>query len=305
MRRRRAVYFEQSSWALDGELDVSAFHEAWRRVTERHPILRTSFAWRGLKRPLQIVRRRVELAWREHDWRTLDAGEQRRRLEELLARDRRRGFDLARAPLMRLILVRLGEQSYRFVWSAHHVLMDGWSISVIFEELFALYSALRRGRPVELVQPLPFRDYIAWFERQDVSAAEKFWRRYLEGFETPTALPIDQGAGALDSATPAVSSHEIEDLVISLPPDLTSALEAFSRLHRLTLNTLVQGAWALLLGVHQRPPRRRLWCHRFRPAAVPLPFGLGGRPADQHAAGAGVDRRARASLAVAAAAPGT
>ena len=244
----RAVYFEQSSWVLEGELDVSAFHEGWRRIIERHPILRTSFAWRGLERPLQIVRRQAELSWREHDWRQLEPETQRERLEALLAADRRLGFELSSAPLMRLILVRLGERVSRFVWSAHHVLMDGWSISVIFEELFALYGALRQDRPVELIQPLPFREYIAWLERQDVSEAETFWRRHLAGFEVPTLLPTDSGVTVPNQDTaPVAPATEFDDFVTSLPPDLTSALDAFSRLYRLTLNTLVQGAWALLL----------------------------------------------------------
>ena len=240
----RAVYFEQSSWELDGDIEISTFHDAWRRIVERHSILRTSFAWKGLERPLQIVHRQVELPWREHDWRRLDPAAQQERLEALLARDRHRGFELSQAPLMRLILVRLGERSLRFVWSAHHVLLDGWSISVIFEELFTLYRGLRDGLPTALERPLPFRDYVAWLERQDGAGAEAFWNRNLAEFSTPTPLAIADRAAAL-SETPVAS--DFEDLFELLSRRLTDRLEAFGKRHRLTLNSLVQGAWALLL----------------------------------------------------------
>ena len=145
MRRPRAS--TSSNWAarLEGELDVAAFRDAWRRIVERHAVLRTGFVWQELQRPQQVVWQRVELPWQEHDWRGLPPEEQQRRWQQLLQEDRRRGFELERAPLMRLTLVRVGEQAYRFAWSHHHLLLDGWSLALVLKELLVHYEAQRRG----------------------------------------------------------------------------------------------------------------------------------------------------------------
>ncbi|MCP4659863.1 MAG: amino acid adenylation domain-containing protein, partial [bacterium] len=238
-----AVYFEQWSWTLQGELDVEAFRGAWRRLLERHPVLRTAFAWQGLARPLQIVRRQVALPWKELDAQA-QAGEQEMSMETLLAEDRRRGFTLKLAPLTRLILVRLDEGSYRLIWSVHHLLLDGWSISLIFEELFTFYHALCGGRPAERERPRPYRDYIAWIAQQDPKRAERFWRRTLAGFRTPTPLLMATTPGPCEG-NGAVPEYDHQPL--RLPAEATEALQYFARQHRLTLNTLMQGAWALLL----------------------------------------------------------
>jgi amino acid adenylation domain-containing protein len=235
------VYFEQISCTLEGSLDVAAYREAWRQVVERHPILRTSFVWDGLPRPLQLVHRRVDLAWEERDWRGLSEEEQSSRLAQHLEEDRERGFELSRAPLMRWTMIRLGERQWRFVWSHHHLLLDGWSMPLLLKEVLMDYEGRIRGVTLPVERPRPYRDYIGWLGDQDVAAAESYWRMALGGFTTPTPLVVDRPVGS------AGESGEYTEHRSSLSAETTDRLERWARSHQLTLNTLVQGAWALLL----------------------------------------------------------
>jgi len=139
-------YVEQLICKLHNALDLTAFRRAWQQIIERHQSLRTSFHWEGLSEPMQVVHQGVTLPWHQYDWRTLPPGQQEERWQKLLREDRRRGFDLTQSPLMRLTLIRMGEDSYRFVWSHHHILLDGWCMPLLMRELLLLYEAYQIGR---------------------------------------------------------------------------------------------------------------------------------------------------------------
>ena len=237
------MYVEQLSCRLENGMDAGSFKRAWQAVVDRHPILRSSFVQEGLREPLQIVWRDVQLAWQEEDWRPLDPAEQRRRLEELLQADRRRGFDPLRAPLMRLALIRLNEDVCQLVWSYHHVLLDGWCTNLVFKELLAFYKSFRDGETLRLKSPRPYRDFIAWLRNQDSGRAEELWRGALKGFTTPTRLGVERRHGSKPSAQEERTGEEI----LRLSGASTHAVETLGRRQKVTLNTVLQGAWALLL----------------------------------------------------------
>jgi amino acid adenylation domain-containing protein len=236
------VYHEQLTCTLQGALNVSDFVRAWQRAAERHPVLRTSFVWRRLDKMLQVVHRQVPLPLEQHDWRALSPKEREAQLEAFLEADRRRAFNLAQAPIMRLALIQTGEATYQFVWSYHHMLLDGWSVPLLLREVVSFYEAFSRGRELVLGPSRPYRDYIAWLQAQDAAGAEAFWRRSLHGFTAPTPLVVDGKPGS----APDAQGGNCE-MVTWLAAETTAALGAFARQHQLTLNTLVQGAWALLL----------------------------------------------------------
>ena len=119
------VYFNQFSCTLHGNLNVAAFQHAWQQVVEKHPILRTAFYWEELEKPLQVVHRQVEIPWQQHDWRNLSATKQQEQLAAFLKGDREQGFELNQAPLMRCTLIQLADDTYQFIWSHHHLLIDG------------------------------------------------------------------------------------------------------------------------------------------------------------------------------------
>ena len=237
LRSESAVYVEQQVHSLEGEIEAAAWDRAWQAVLARHPALRTAFRWDGLETPLQAVHRRVPLPLERLDWRGLSAAEQQGRLAELVAAGRRRPFDLRRAPLLRQTLISLDDRSHVLVWAFHHLILDGWSRALVLRDWEAAYEACRQGREPALPPAPPYHAFITWLEGRDLAAAEGFWRRELEGIERPTPLPWPG-----DPAHPGWGVEEV-----SLSPESTAALRDLARRHRLTLNTLAQGAWALLL----------------------------------------------------------
>ncbi len=235
------MYAQQLRVTLQGPLDLPAFERAWQRVLDRHPIFRTGFLWRDLDRPLQVVRRGVRAQIDVFDWSERSA-EERRGADDFLIREGDQPFDLVRGPLVRFALVKLGPQTYRFAWLHHHLVLDGWSMPMVLNEVMAFYQGEVAGQEIDLPRPRPFRDYIAWLERQDTTAAEPFFRERLGAVEHPTAI-----TSGLEGEALALGEDARGDLETELPAELSGALEAFARSHQITVNTLLQGAWSILL----------------------------------------------------------
>ncbi|APR84357.1 Malonyl CoA-acyl carrier protein transacylase [Minicystis rosea] len=237
---RRDTYVVSIDWSIAGALDVPAFTAAWQAVVDRHSILRTALAWEGLDGPVQVVRRTAHLPIEHLDLRGLAPADQETRIDRFLADDRRRGFDITRAPLLRLTLLRLRDDAYRLVWSMHHLILDGWSLPRIVREALAHYEAHHTGaRPIS-ASPRPYSDYIDWLAAQDRARAQAFWQAQLHDVTAPTPLCIDRPASSREEERFGEARH-------ALSQSDTAAISAFARKHRLTASTLVQAAWALLL----------------------------------------------------------
>ncbi|HKG78213.1 MAG TPA: amino acid adenylation domain-containing protein, partial [Pyrinomonadaceae bacterium] len=238
------VYFQQLNCVLEGRLNIDAFQRAWQRVVDRHAILRTAFVWKRLEKPLQVVNKQVNLDIESQDWRDLSREAQEQRLQESLSADKKLGFDLSKAPLMRFFLFRLADERYEFVWSHSNMLLDGWSLFLVIKEVFEFYDAFRIGTVPDLPPPTPFKDYVDWLKQQDHRRAENFWTATLSGFTQPNTIAIKSETNEQDHA------ESYGELQLDLPESLTSNLQTFGRKHKLTLNTIVQGAWALLLHLY-------------------------------------------------------
>ena len=236
-------YFNQITCKLPADADIGALLDAWRQLLARHATLRTAFVWQGLDRPLQVVLREVPLPVEQLDWRDRDDHAIASAIEEFMRADRARGVDPSQAPLTRFALIRT-RSDVRLVWSFHHLLLDGWSLPILFTELFALYHAKRTQTKPALPTRRPYRDHIAWLAAQDQAEAERFWRQALDGFDAPTAF---DPAGALSAAHEASSREETRR---TLSREATFALDALARKSHVTLNTIVQAAWSLLLAAH-------------------------------------------------------
>jgi len=234
------VYVEQLNCILEGDLNCEAFQRACEQVVNRHSILRTAFVWEGQDQPLQVVGRQASLPVDVLDWSGLSASRQQLQLEELLTTARERGFELSKAPLMRLTLVRLDALTHHFIWSHHHLLLDGWSVPLLLKEVFTAYEAARLNQPLSLPVPRPYRDYILWLKQQDLGQAEQYWRKTLRGFSAPTRLDIERRT--TDEAAERYGEQQVR-----LSREATEQLQQYGRREQVTVNTLVQGAWALLL----------------------------------------------------------
>ncbi len=240
------AYFEQYTCVLRGPLSADKFQDAWRQVSERHAALRTAFVWEGVDEPLQIVRQTAPAPWVLLDWSDAPADapvdDLSQRLEAFMTEDRAKGFDLAKAPLLRFALIRTGRSEHRFVWSSHHLLWDGWSTARLVKEAFSRYDALTCGQPYLEDAPPPFRDYIAWLKGQAPASADAYWASTLGGFSTPTRLSLPAPRSAVEQ-----TSARRERCEAIVPHETTQSLLSLAKKQRLTLNTIVQGAWALLL----------------------------------------------------------
>ncbi|MCS6287706.1 MAG: amino acid adenylation domain-containing protein [Nitrospira sp.] len=240
------VYIEQMSWRMAGEVDLPLFREAWQQIVDRHPLLRTRFLWREVSSPIQIVLPAAALPWREVDGRDGSASEQAARFSRLVEEDRLTDFDFERPPLMRILLFRVARDTYDVLWTHHHILMDGWCLPILLQEVLTAYQALRRREAPLFETVVPYRHHLVRLLGQDQSEAERFWHTALKGVTTPTILseevaPEESGQNR-SSGTAA----------ITLSPEASAQLRAFAHRHQVTLNTLVQGAWALLLSRYSR-----------------------------------------------------
>lgn len=271
-------YIEQWACTFPEALVPGAMSQAWEETLARHQILRTSFTWDRSGAPRQEVHRTVQLPWQEHDLR----GEPRERLAaleaELRARDWTR-FDQTHAPLLRLTLLRLAEAEYTLLFTYHHALLDGTARTLVVKEALARYEELSEpsgtgdasngatiGTAAPTSEPVApptpsFRDYIDWLESRDESGDEAFWRETLagyEGIELPELRGPADGAGERDvdgsrarnvdgGAVAFAAGEAQEEWRASLPDPLAEAARSFAAEHGLTLNTVLQGAWALLL----------------------------------------------------------
>ncbi len=224
-----------------GRLDEGRFRRAWATATGRHDVLRTSFHYAELEQPLQLVHPEAEIPIEVLDWQTLSAKQRQRAEADYLEKDRRRGFVLETPPLLRLTLARVEPERSELFLSFHHLVLDGWSMILLLKEVFAVYAAYAGERALELPAVRPFGDHVRWLSSQDLSAAESYWRRQLAGFTAPTPL-----GGRVAGAGEAGGTSAEQALF--LDPDDSEELRAFARRNRLTLATLVRGAWAILLG---------------------------------------------------------
>lgn len=236
------VYVEQVWCRIRGDLDAGWFRAAWERVMARHAVLRTSFLFKEVDEPAQVVHRAVDVPLTVTDWEGREAGEQERFFATILRTDAGRGFEPDVAPLMRLLLIRTAPRKYRLLWSFHHALLDGWSVPLVIGELFAAYGSLARGGEPSLPLPGAYRDYIVWLRRQDRQGAERFWREALAGVSGPTPLPMGRIPAGRGRACTAPAEHEVW-----LDAQVTAELIASAKAHHCTPATLLHAAWALVL----------------------------------------------------------
>lgn len=233
-------YMVQMTEEVEGAFDEALFAQAWQQLVDRHSILRSAFVWEGVSEPVQVVQRKAPVPFAVRDLRGLPDQEQR--LDAFLAEDWERGFDLSRAPLVRVTVLRTAEERRFVVWSFHHILLDGWSVQILQKELFALYRRLLDGTPAALPPTVPYRRYIEWLNAQRGDASADFWTNYLAGITEPTDLHVDR-----DTGDTGVGEFEVH-----ASPDLFAQARDYARSQRITMNTLVQGLWSILLSRYSR-----------------------------------------------------
>ncbi len=231
------VLVNQFRYRIHGELDVKRFHDAWQQLLARHEILRAGFVWEGVQQPVQVIRNKVTVPFEYEDLSVLADAERERALATHYEGERRQLFDLRRAPLMRLTLLRTGADDWLLIWTRHHLILDRWCVDILFEELFACYA--QRG--AALPPPGRYRDYIAWLKNQDRAAAERYWVSVGRGLRRPQLLfwRAERRDGDARDGQPSLSRR--------LPAAATAALAAIARSQRTTFAVVIQAALAIAL----------------------------------------------------------
>jgi amino acid adenylation domain-containing protein/non-ribosomal peptide synthase protein (TIGR01720 family) len=235
-----SLYFEQAHIALEGPLDIEALRSAWSTVLATHAVLRSVVRWEGLPAPAQFVCTAAPAPLRVVDLQQLSADEQHAHLEQDAREQWSEPFDLERGPLVRLALFVLGRERARLVWSFHHIILDGWSVTHVLRDLALAYQAAIERTNVVVQAPRPYRDFVEWLQSKSLDEALGFWRRHLSGVDQTTPLPRDR-------AVPSARRRESDDVAVTVDADVSRALGRWTRVERVTTSSLLRTAWAILL----------------------------------------------------------
>ncbi len=235
------MYFEQVVIPFDAAVDPDHFANAWRAVTAANPVLRTSIHWEDLDKPVQVVHRDASMTVETWDLRREPAGKREVSLQLKLAEDRDRGFQLDQAPLMRIALARLGPTAHQLVISFHHIILDGWSLQAVFAQFTDAYARLAGGGRAALQSTRPYRAFIEWLQAQDPQSAKEYWRKVMADAPGPS------GIGRATVGSQSRQPDDFGELEFHLPAKEAEGIRAACTAHQLTLNTLLQGAWAITL----------------------------------------------------------
>ncbi|MBD1581642.1 non-ribosomal peptide synthetase [Pseudoalteromonas sp. S16_S37] len=245
MQPNSGIYLQQYRYIMTMDnLNVAAFQKAWQTVVDRHQVLRSAFVHETQAQPLQVVFKHVHLPFEFLDWRHLSDEQQANQTEQLLAEQRTQGLSFNQAPLMNITLAQLDDNRYQFIRSYHHILMDAWCFSIIMVEFLQLYRHFTDGTPLTLQPSAKYEDYLAWLSKNKSEQAERsFWQQQLAGFTAPTDLGIMQPNRFANETHTSLS----KDVICQLDKQTSDKLRAIANDYQVTLNTLLQGAWAQTL----------------------------------------------------------
>ncbi|NEW06399.1 amino acid adenylation domain-containing protein [Paenibacillus sp. SYP-B3998] len=234
------AYFIQTTLDLHGPLDMESFTKSLNLLIQRNAIFRTNFHSKWKNIPLQVVYRNKQNGLIYEDLREMNEEDREAYMASYTEEDKIKGFDLSQDVLMRISILRTDDQTYRFIWSYHHILMDGWCLSLVIKELFEGYFAIQEQRKPEKKQLIPYKQYIEWLERQDNEKALKYWSNYLEGYDEQTTLPKEHTITKREE-------YRSEHLIFTLSKQLTGQMAQVASQNQVTLNTFMQTLWAILL----------------------------------------------------------
>lgn len=238
------AYISQSIAKCEGELNTTLLRESWLEVVERHPALRTAVITDGVDEPHQLVLQQAELSVDELDWQGWSQ-EQKTASMQGLRQQEVSEIKFSQAPMMRVVLIKHSQNHHQLVWTIHHLIMDGWCLNMLVNEVMQGYFARLTGEAASTKPAVPFRHFIEWLQSKDQANADQFWREQLTGFTSTNSLP----AGYVNKGQPEPIAAENSYLVSHhyLGKTRTSEIERLCQQNSLTLNTLIQGLWGSVL----------------------------------------------------------
>ncbi|KAF0818519.1 Polyketide synthase module protein [Bacillus sp. ZZV12-4809] len=237
-----SVAVEQTIFSIISDLDVQVFKEVWQTLLNRHESLRASYHWEDLEEPVQVVHKDLDVPFKFFNWSQYTESERSDLLEKYIEKDRQTGFDISNPPLMRITVIQEGDQAFEVIWTHHHLQLDGWCNSILLKEIGELYNAYCAGAEIDLGDAVPYKEYVKWLCKQDDHNLEIFWKEQLKGFKTPLRF-----GDIFTKKAEVTNSPTYGDVIFNISSKKKEELQNFAKDHKLTLSTLIQGAWAILL----------------------------------------------------------
>lgn len=241
----QGFYIEQISMQVKGSFQKNVLEKSMNVIIGRYDIFRTVFVHEKMKRPVQVVLKERSFQAEEIDLSGLSEAEQNERIEDYKRKDKEKGFNLSKDIPMRTAVFKKGQDRYEWVWSYHHILLDGWCFGIVVQELFEVYQALRENKPYSLGPVKPYKEYIKWLESQDKQKSLAYWEHHLAGFEGQTTFSEQR-------KKPEQAGNQPEELLFTLPKEDTEAFTQLAKAHHTTLSTALQAVWSVLLSRYQR-----------------------------------------------------
>ena len=248
------AYFEQGSYRIHGKLDPVVVERSLNELFKRYEVLRTNFIHEGFERPLQVVlkERKVDFTYRDLSDNRVDSREKKEIfIREFKQNDRKRSFNLLKGALMRVSVIQVDKSEYELTWSHHHILMDGWCVGILISEFFSIYNSLAAGGAYSLPPVTPYRTYIQWLEKRDKNEAGRYWKNYLHGYDGLASLP------KMKALKPGERKYRKEATVFLLEKETSHRLQQLARENQVTLNTIIQSVWAILLGEYSNKSKNK------------------------------------------------
>lgn len=233
-------YIVQVYLGIEQAIDVSRFKQVWDLIAGRYDSFRSAFDGFERNNILQVVVANAELCWVELDWRNKSDCELDASFEDYCREDRRKSFDLTSPSLMRFVLIRERDNRYRFLWTYHHSILDGWSMAIILREMNKCYSSDSLADEAGLPKAVDYKEYLNWLKAQDKDIARKFWSNQLDLVETKTDL-------GLKRTTDESLTSENHVLIHKLSVAQSNSVERFAKSNQVTLNIVILASWAYLL----------------------------------------------------------
>lgn len=234
-----SAYFEQATIRLSGAVDVARLAQCQQAITDKYEIFRTLFVHEQLQQPRQVVLEHLETDIETIDLRHVAPQRIEDEIEQLVQLDKERSFHLSQAPLSRMTWIQCSEEQSVLIWSFHHILIDGWSMGLVMKEFFDCYEQLRTTGSFTMEATAPYSRYIAWLHEQEIENATTFWSTYLADFDTVTELPFEKKE--------QTGEFTLEELAFTFGEALTERIQALSKSLAVTVNTIVQAAWGIVL----------------------------------------------------------
>ncbi len=233
-------YFKQLVFRIEGDFSPQLFEKSLNKLIERYEIFRTVFLYKKVQKPRQVILKERKTEIRYEDFSHLPDEEKEQKISASIKQDQEKPFNLFKDVLLRVTVLKIGERQYQVIFSSHHILLDGWCLGIVFEDLFEIYGKLKHNEPVPVRKVTQYREFIRWLEKQNQSAARDYWKQVLSGYEEPVKIPGKKSV--------TDGEYRLGELTLSLDENLTRELNILARRHHLTLNNVFQTIWGILLG---------------------------------------------------------